>query len=232
MHPGNAGSGEFDLIAVPRHDRIADRPNVFRITGAPHRVTKPMLEGAADDWRDKFAHLPRPWIGLLGGGATRRRKFSGEMARELAEIARRMAIDAGGALLVTTSRRTGAAADALMAAIGAPGGPPFFAHDWRNGADNPYFGFLALADGLIVTGDSVSMVSEACGNSGPVFIYAPPGFATAKHQRLHRELFDLDYARPLGDRFTTWRHEPLNAAEVLAGEIRARLDLQEFGPAT
>ena len=47
MDPGSAGAGEFDLIAAPRHDSITERPNVMRITGAPHRITPARLAAAA-----------------------------------------------------------------------------------------------------------------------------------------------------------------------------------------
>ena len=47
MFPGRAGIADFDLVAVPDHDRVAARPNVMRITGAPHRVTEKALRAAA-----------------------------------------------------------------------------------------------------------------------------------------------------------------------------------------
>ncbi|MCH8836078.1 MAG: mitochondrial fission ELM1 family protein, partial [Proteobacteria bacterium] len=114
MDPGSTGVGEFDLIAAPRHDTITERPNVMRITGAPHRITPARLAAAAAEWRGRFADLPRPWIALIVGGSTRRRTFTDAMARDLGRAASAMAADAGGALLVTTSRRTGAAAQALL----------------------------------------------------------------------------------------------------------------------
>ena len=66
----------------------------------------------------------------------------------------------GGSLLVTTSARTPAKAiDALEAEIRVPA----FVYRWRKDTtDNPYFGFLAIADRLIVTCDSMSMLAEAC----------------------------------------------------------------------
>jgi hypothetical protein len=70
---------------------------------------------------------------------------------------------------VTTSARTRlAAVDALSAAIDVP----CLLYRWAtHGADNPYFGFLALADEIIVTGDSISMLTEASATGKPVFIF-------------------------------------------------------------
>ena len=39
---------------------------------------------------------------------------------------------------------------------------------WDGTGDNPYFAYLALADALLVTADSVSMVSEAAATGKPV----------------------------------------------------------------
>ncbi len=151
------------------------------------------------------------------------------MARDLGARASKMALLAGGSLLVTTSRRTGDAAEALIDAVSAPA----HVHRWQDGGgeDNPYHGYLALADGVIVTGDSVSMCSEACAGTGPVHIFAPRGLITPKHARLHAGLYEQGYARPLvaaadsADGFETWSHPPLNPAREVAAEIRKRLGL-------
>ena len=219
MDPGSTGAGEFDLIAAPRHDTITERPNVMRITGAPHRITPARLTAAAAEWRGRFADLPRPWIALIVGGSTRRRTFTDAMARELGRAASAMAAEAGGALLVTTSRRTGAAARALLGEIAVPQR----VYRWGDEGENPYYGYLAVADAVIVTGDSVSMCSEACATTGPVYIYAPKALSTAKHARLHSELFEKGYARPLAGRLETWTHAPLNPAGDVARAVRQRM---------
>ncbi|TAN57873.1 MAG: nucleoside-diphosphate sugar epimerase, partial [Magnetospirillum sp.] len=189
--------------------------------GAAHRVNAKSLAEAARDWAPRFAHLPRPWVGLMVGGDTRRRPFTPEMAGELAR--RAAALAAGGALLVTTSRRTTPmAAQALFADL--PG--PLYAHRWGEAGDNPYLGILALADALVVTGDSVSMCCEACAAPAPVYVWAPEGWVTDKHARLHRMLFEQGYARPLPEsgRLHAWSHPPLDPAAEIAAAIRARLE--------
>ena len=218
MYPGHTGADEFDLIAAPRHDEIAANPNVLEITGAPHRVNEKKLAEAAEEWRDRFADLPKPRIALIVGGSSRRRKFTSEMASELGRKAAKMAADSGGSLLVTTSRRTGEAEANLLAEIKDPS----FVFRWGDEGDNPYFGFLALADTVIVTGDSVSMVSEACATPAPVYIFGPKELTPQKHAKLHHELFERGFARPLGDAFAEWSHPALNAAGEIAEEIHRR----------
>lgn len=219
MFPGRAGLPEFDLVAVPSHDRVIVRGNMLAITGAPHRVTARALADAAARWRGALAYLPRPLIALIVGGSTRRRRFTEAQARALGRAADRMAAAAAGALLISTSRRTGGAADALLAEITAP----HHLFRWGEGGDNPYLGYLALADTIVVTGESVSMCSEACGTGAPVYVYAPDALIAAKHRRFLGELYAGGYARPLGSRLAAGRHPPLNAARDIADEIKARV---------
>jgi mitochondrial fission protein ELM1 len=121
-----------------------------------------------------------------------------------------------GSILMSTSRRTGAgAAQALSDAIGDGG----FKYLWGQTGENPYVGMLALADAVVVTGDSVSMCSEACATDKPVYVYAPGDMAAPKHRRLHEELYRLGLARPFADRVDTWTHPPLNAANDIAAAI-------------
>lgn len=223
MDPGPGGRDEFDLIAVPAHDGggLAGG-NILPVIGAPHRVTAAKLAEAADVWRNRFAFLPRPWIAVIVGGATRQRPFTTATALALGWQLAALAAQSGGSLLVTTSRRTGAdQEETLLAALP----DPKFVHRWGASGDNPYFGFLALADAVVVTGDSVSMVCEACAAPAPVYVFAPEGFAGAKHARLHAQLYARGFAAPLDDRrsLDRWPHPSLNAATDIATAIRERL---------
>ncbi len=221
MDPGPAGADEFDLIAVPNHDDANAAVNVMRMTGAPHGVTEARLAAARQTWGAALDGLESPRIAVIVGGSTRRRQFTEAMAAELGGLASAMAMSRGGSLMVTTSRRTGDAASALIGAITAPAQ----VHRWQSGGDNPYLGYLAWADAVIVTGDSMSMCSEACAQPGPVYIYGPSALITDKHRRLHQELFTAGYARPLDGHLEAWTHPPLNAAEAIATAVRQRFEL-------
>jgi mitochondrial fission protein ELM1 len=210
---------DLDLIAVPVHDGVVEGANIVRTIGAPHRVTPQQLAAARRDWLPRLGHLPSPRIAVLVGGPTRSRGFPPEMARALGQKVSQLAADSNGSLLVSTSRRTGAAADDLFAAINVP----HHVYRYRDSGENPYLGYLALADAVVVTGDSASMCTEACATGVPVHIYAPSGFVTDKHRRLHQCLFDQGCARPLGSRLETWSYPALNSAGTVASEVLRRL---------
>lgn len=221
------GRDEFDLIAAPRHDQAAPRANLIETTGAPNRITPARLAAEGDRWRGRLASLPPPRIAVLVGGATRRRGFPPSLAAELGRLASALAVSAGGSLLITTSRRTGAAAtDALVSAVTAPA----YVHRWDAASaaqgENPYFAFLGLCDAVIVTGESMSMCSEACATGKPVYIFTPPAIVKPAFARLHQELYGLGMARPLNHDsctcFAPWHYAPLSAAQEIAAEIRTR----------
>ncbi|MFN4283992.1 MAG: mitochondrial fission ELM1 family protein [Alphaproteobacteria bacterium] len=213
------GRRDFDLIAAPRHDRLVPRENVVTTLGAPTRVTPERLAAEADRWRDRLAALPRPRVALLVGGSTGKRRFTPEMA---AELGRRASVLArGGSVMATTSRRTdAAAADALVAAIAAPS----HIHRWAPDGENPYYALLGLADAVVVTGESVSMASEAAAAGKPLFIYAPPALTKPAFARFHGALYAEGMARPLSDdaALGDFAGAPLDAARDIAGEIRRR----------
>lgn len=220
MDPGPGGRDEFDMIFIPAHDGYRKgEANVITITGAPHRVTAARLAEQGEAWRERFAHLPRPWVGLVVGGTTKQREFTPELARELGRRTAQLA--KGGSILVTTSRRTSPEAEA---ALRAELPEPLFFHSWRSGGDNPFFGLLALADALVVTGESISMLCEACSTPAPVYVFSPEGMVVPKHARFQHDLYQRNLARPLepGTVLESWSHPPLNDAGDIAAIIRER----------
>lgn len=223
MFPGYFGLSDFDLVVLPNHDGCKlIRPNIMRTTGAPHRITPQRLTVEKEKWNKVFESLPTPRIALIVGGATKDKPFSVEMAKDLAQrcvgLLQKLG---GGSFLVTTSRRTGAEQEKIIR--DALPDPKFF-YGWGNKEiENPYFGFLALADHIIVTGDSVSMCSEACAAGAPVYIYAPPGTVGKKHAQLHQELYEKGYAVELTETpvpASATEHKRLNAAWDVAARIK------------
>ena len=144
------------------------------------------------------------------------RPVPADTAKDLAAQVSAMARSVGGSVLALTSRRTGADAEAILARELSE---PRHLFQWGKGGDNPYLGFLGLADAIVVTGDSVSMCSEACATPATVFIYAPPGLTVPKHERLHRDLIALGYARAFDGAYAQAAHPPLNAATDVAAAL-------------
>ena len=132
-----------------------------------------------------------------------------------------MAASLGGAVISSTSPRTGEDATAALAEGLAP--CMHLLYRWGEPGDNPYAAMLALADATVVTGDTATMISEACGAEAPVFIAAAAD--ALEHRRLHAALYQAGQARPLGESFSPWPRTPLDEAGRVALEIRARMSV-------
>ena len=197
MFPGAFGLSDFDLVVLPEHDGYrGTAPNIMRVAGAPNRVTDKRLETEREHWRDAFKTLSSPKIAVIVGGKTKDRPFTVADATRLADAIDALARKTEASLMITTSRRTGDEQENVLKTRF----PDAFFYSWKDaGAENPYFGFLACADMLIVTGDSVSMCSEACSTGKPVYIFAPETLCSKKHRLLHQRLYDGGYAAPLSE---------------------------------
>lgn len=208
-----AGRGGFDLMVVPAHDRLRG-PRVLVTRGAVHRVTAARL--AAERRRfPTLETLPRPIVAVLIGGANRAYRF--DLAR-LADTVDRIAAalrKSGGAILVTPSRRTGAAAEAVLRERlrGVPG------EIWNGAGDNPYYAYLAIADSVLVTADSVSMVSEAAATGKPVQVIGLDG-GDRKFARFHETMREAGAVRPFADRIEFWSYPPLDDTAQAGAALR------------
>ena len=209
----------FDLVVVNRHDELTG-PNVVVTRTALHRVTPERLAAAAAAWRDRFAAFKRPMVAVLVGGSNGRFRLdtavAGRLATDLAAMARRDAVG----VVVTPSRRTDpAVVQVLRDALAPVGG-----WVWDGSGDNPYFSMLALADAIVVTMDSVSMISEAVATSAPVLVAELPG-RSRRIGVFNQALLKDGRVRRFAGRFEQWACEPLNDTPLAAAELRRRLGM-------
>jgi mitochondrial fission protein ELM1 len=170
----------WDLVITTPQYRLPYDPNVVHNDTPLHRVTRERLDSAADTWRQRVAHLPAPLIAVLAGGNSGPYPFDRASGERLAAQTDELAKEVGGSVLVTTSARTlDETTDALFAGIKAPS----VLYRWRkDDPDNPFFAFLGLADHVIVTADSVSMMTEACATGRPVYLFdTGEGRTSMKH---------------------------------------------------
>jgi len=208
-------SSYFDLVIAPRHDRLKGE-NVIATRGALHRITSETLSGGAARLSPYVSTLPRPYIGVLLGGSNAAFQLSENAAGSLGKQLAHSAQDLGGSLLVTPSRRTGDTnKNAFKEAISAV--PNFF---WEGNGFNPYFGILGLADFLVVTCDSVNMVSEALASAKPVYVVDLPG-GTPKFDAFHRDLRREGLTRVFDGPLKPYSYVPPNDMAEVTGRIRA-----------
>lgn len=163
-HPRTDPS-DFDLVITTRQYPRPHHPNVIVVPLALSRSgpsSKP-----AEDEAQWLARVPRPHLLFAIGGSTKYFDVEpGRIAQAAAQIAERAA-QRGGTAIVSGSPRT---EPAVLAAVGAVLAGP---HQLVRGA-HPRFATLTIdADEIFVTGDSLSMLSEAILTGRPVGMVEP-----------------------------------------------------------
>ncbi|WP_461482074.1 mitochondrial fission ELM1 family protein [Porticoccus sp.] len=160
---------QFDLVITTPQYRLPLRPNVLQNTLPLHRINARLLRDTRAQWSGQLAQLPKPLIAVIVGGDSGPYALGIKAARRLARQACELAKAKGGSLLITTSARTRPAVSHCLKAIADT---PMAFYQWRaDDSNNPYLGYLAMADELIVTADSVSMLSEACATGKPLHMF-------------------------------------------------------------
>lgn len=173
----------FDLVIASSEVLLPALPNVESLALPLMHLDRARVDAAVAAWSDRLEAMPRPLIGFLIGGPTNPFRYSRSMARRLAEEARRISED-GGTPFLTTSRRT---PERFMRWVEAalPGNAELYR--WRpDASDNPYSALLGSADGLIVTGDSISMAVEVARLGKPLGILMPGYSPIGQLDRLRR----------------------------------------------
>jgi mitochondrial fission protein ELM1 len=210
---------EYDLVASPQ----LQGENIVTTLGVPHPVTREALAAAACRHEDFFAELPRPLVGLLVGGNTR--YCDGFDAVHAAGLGRRVAKigkSLGGGLVVANSRRTPELA--LAALLAELAGLNARLLDWRRADRSFYHALLAHADLFIVTGDSLSLCSEAAYTGKPLLIDLCENATETYHREIVGKLLEYGAAKPLSDSFAPWAYQPPDPAGMVAEAIRKRLN--------
>jgi len=170
VHIGRPWSAlaSWDLIVTTPQYFLPQRSNIHHNTLPLHRMSSEELSAAGAALQRQLHSMPRPWIAVLLGGDSGQFVFTANKGARLGRLCNELAVAAGGSLLLTDSPRTPrAAGDALQARLTAT----HRYHRWGTAGDNPYRGLLALADAFVVTGESMSMLGEACSMGKPLFIF-------------------------------------------------------------
>ncbi len=212
------GSNIADLIWVPEHDKLRGE-NVITTLTAPHAFSPGRLRGLLNARIEPYSALPRPRISILLGGPNAVYKYTSSTITRLIKAVSSLA-ELGASFMITPSRRT--PEDLIDSIDQVTRMRPHFI--WDGSDQNPYELFLAYADALIVTADSVNMTGEACATGRPVFVFEPDG-GSKKFRTFHNTLRQYGATRELPQAITdleSWSYQPLDSATLIADEIERR----------
>ena len=152
-------------VTTPQYRRPA-HPRVLENTLTLHGLDEASLNAAREAEEAALLRGEGQALGVLIGGPSGTYTLGPKSARRL--LAEAQALAGSRPLWVTTSPRTPSAALARLAAH--PWRPQDRFLPWGSGT-NPYRGILARAGALLVTGDSIAMLSEALGTGKVVRVF-------------------------------------------------------------
>jgi len=157
----------WDWVVAPAHDGLSGA-HIIQVQGSLNEIDDAWLAEARAAF-PALGALPGPRTAVLIGGPSAHLAF--DVAALDALCAQLDALTAGGALMITASRRTPVAVRERLRQRYARQA----AQLWIDEADgdNPYAGMLAWADRIVCTPDSVNMLSEACATRAPVYVFEP-----------------------------------------------------------
>lgn len=206
----------FDLVICPEHDRLRGA-NVLNHLGSLTQITPESLVTERARFPELGAGTAKR-VAVLIGGANKRFSFDRQTADHV--VAQLLDLrEQGYRLMVTASRRTGADNEAMMRRALAGDGIFF----WDGTGENPYLAYLAWADAILVTVDSVNMVSEAASTHKPVYLLGLPG-KPGKFGHFHQDMIQRAHARPFtGEIDRDWQPEPFQETQRIAAEVKRRL---------
>ncbi len=195
----------FDMLILPQHDEAPQHDNLITTLGASHSLNDDILFAARARQPLNPDLLPQPWTMLALGGNT---SHGALMLTDIDALMQAIApLTQSGTILLTSSRRTPSAL-ALSAIKQLKERYPnivvqsYFADQ---NDENPYHAWLAQADNIVVTGDSVSMISEAAYTGKPTYIYVPKQAASPKHHRFIDQIIEVGHAKKLNHYDPLWK---------------------------
>ena len=221
MNPSPLPVRRFHLVIAPRHDQLPQRTNVVQTAGAvvnrihdedflqarvrlqahpKFRVDAQLPSLAGVRSKAETAHQ-HPVIAVFLGGETLHYELTQAFADALMGQVKTACEALDGWYLVTTSRRTSSGVEQLLSErVGHDPRCRLLLLANRDPIDGTMEGMLGSADVVVVTGESISMVSEACASGRRVIVVELPlregrRLALTKHQRFLRDLVADGYVR-------------------------------------
>ncbi|CAK7193165.1 hypothetical protein COMNV_01378 [Commensalibacter sp. Nvir] len=210
---------KFDLVIAQPHDHLYGS-NVLISRNAIHKISPHVLSENKKKWFLKLKRPDKPIVSVLIGGNNGRFRLAFSEAELICNQLKKLINQEGISLLLTPSRRTNPKIIALFKEKLAPLG----AYIWDGNGENPYLGFLACADLILVTIDSVSMISEAIATQAPVMIIPLPG----KSKRIFafiQSLIGLKRIKIFNGDFVSWNVSPLDDTEEIVYQVKKRLNI-------
>jgi|TARA_Y100000310_G_scaffold179756_1_gene179709 hypothetical protein len=206
----------FDLIVAPEHDELKGE-NVITSKGAIHYITRLEIEKARSYLLDKIQN--EKIVSLILGGPNKYYNFSNEELTNIFREIKSSFISQGYKAIIIPSMRT--PKKIIDLAINEFLTDGFVVNSVDKQA---YLSSLAIANSIVVTCDSTSMISEAATSGKPIFVaHMQPKRNNYRFKRFYKLFGELGVIKNLGEKVENWTYDSFNEAERIAAIINSRL---------
>jgi len=207
----------FDVIVAPEHDNLKGN-NIYSSKGAIHYITEQEVSKARQYLADKIKS--EKIVSLILGGPNKYYNFDQDQLINIFNIIKSNFVSKGYRVIVIPSMRT--PKKSIELAVREMKSCGYVVNSVDKQA---YLSAYALANYVIVTCDSTSMISEAATSGKPIFV---AHMKTKKNNYRFKRFFELfkqmGITRDLGEKVETWTYNKHNEAERIAKEIKSKLE--------
>jgi hypothetical protein len=206
----------FDLIVAPEHDELKGE-NIITSKGAIHYITRLEIEKARSYLLDKIQN--EKIVSLILGGPNKYYNFSNEeLTNIFGEIKSSFISQGYKAIIIPSMRTPKRIIDLAITEFLIDG---FVVNSVDKQA---YLSSLAIANSIVVTCDSTSMISEAATSGKPIFVaHMQPKRNNYRFKRFYKLFRELGVIKNLGEKVENWTYNSFNEAERIAAIINSRL---------
>ena len=206
----------FDLIVAPEHDELKGE-NIITSKGAIHYITRLEIEKARPYLHNKIQN--EKIVSLILGGPNKYYNFSNEELTNIFGEIKSSFISQGYKAIIIPSMRT--PKRIIDLAINEFLTDGFVVNSVDKQA---YLSSLAIANSIVVTCDSTSMISEAAASGKPIFVaHMQPKRNNYRFKRFYKLFRELGVIKNLGEKVENWTYDSFNEAERIATIINSRL---------
>ena len=188
MYPrGSYKTSDADIIFTPQHDKVKKKSNLIETIGAANLINKINYKKKTSQGKKKIILI------LLGGNHGKYKLKTDDVNYIINEVTDK--IKDNGYIFLSTSRRTPEKIIKLIENLRIKNkklSQVFYPN--RNKIKNPILEMLKDCDEIVVTGDSMSMISEACSTNKPVRIFYNDDICSKKHTLFCNYLIKNNYA--------------------------------------
>ncbi|MDA7638218.1 mitochondrial fission ELM1 family protein [Candidatus Pelagibacter sp.] len=210
----------FDFIVAPEHDAI-EGENVISTKGAIHYLTENEISENKDYLNSFIKKDERKIWALIMGGPTKYYDYSTKNMKHIFTALYKLLKKHNFQLVVIPSMRT--PINTIHYAR------EFFGENHTVIEDvdkKAYLSALAIAENIVVTCDSSSMISEAALTGKPIYIASILPKKNDKRFQRFRNLFrELNIIRNLGEEVEIWSYEKLDETNRVANIIKQKINL-------